>query len=651
VANYTREIEYCFAQNFSTVAAATQYTFSTLTITIGESSPTFASVWLVYKIGFNLATSTTSSTAVAFTLKLGAATATSLSAFSDGSYEVYTGGGDVEYWFDVTSYFTTNFGSGPTQTAIATFTHPAAVANACAKLKITYNAATTSTTRTKTVRIPLEGYAGALPTTLTNLGSSTEIPNLSTFCPEQSPTFTDIFFEYSSGLNSTNVTTISVALDSETAVNLSQRPVGSWSGTGNVGKFGFYWKRTDMSTTATHSFKSASSASNAVYNPAVVLVVTYTYTANTSYNVLNSIKIPMYTGAIAGSNLTSTTSNRCYTGTFWVEEPATVTLQQSAVQMMLHYFSDNDNAGDQLQFSSGTRPAVGYNSPLTNAYSAGYGTPIFWLQQRVDANAANGNALSSFARGANSLYSTISTNGTLGSTYNAMYIDGAYLFLNYTSACHASGDHMHNRTVEFLALQETAITNGPWVNDGNSYTPTIAETQWTAQAVWTQLNGSLNYACCNLSYVSSDGLVGWISGAMVPPMVNDWLGPYSHQVWYNQNAWDRYTNDPAAGRVTPFISRKVNVTSYVGVRASVGIGVTYSAISFTFAGTVVGYTGTGAGITVNVHRTDTGEIVQTGTTTSGGAFSITVPDNTIALYGEAYQDGTHLGRTGNYTAS
>jgi hypothetical protein len=77
---------------------------------------------------------------------------------------------------------------------------------------------------------------------------------------------------------------------------------------------------------------------------------------------------------------------------------------------------------------------------------------------------------------------------------------------------------------------------------------------------------------------------------------------------------------------------------------------TYHGITFTASGNVINYTGDGSGITVTVHRSDTGEKIATATTAIGGAYTVTeVFDTNITHFSEARQDGTHLGRSDLYT--
>jgi hypothetical protein len=66
---------------------------------------------------------------------------------------------------------------------------------------------------------------------------------------------------------------------------------------------------------------------------------------------------------------------------------------------------------------------------------------------------------------------------------------------------------------------------------------------------------------------------------------------------------------------------------------------------------VSGYTGTGAGLTVKVHRVDTGAEVTSTTTTVGGEFLCYVADDTMELFAHVRQSSTLVGRSDNGFAS
>jgi hypothetical protein len=589
----------------------------------------------------------------------------------------YQDSSDGELWIDFTSYFTTNFGAGATQTCVVTCTWPAAIStkNHTAKIVITYAAATTNTTQTKTVRIPLEGARGVLPTSLASgsLGSGgNEIPNLSTFLPENSVTIKEVFFDCSATIQRPSAVNpvVSMALDAEGATNLIANNIGSMGSTGDLGRTRFIWQRLDMVTTTTHDFKCATSVTGTASLFYAVLTVTYTYNDSATTTVLNSLILPLPARCIGQVN-TSTLGPVQLGLDFWIAEPGTITYVQSAVQVVAAYI-ENPAAPplDPPQLSTGSNAYVTYASPETlGSFNSMWAKDAITLTQRVDPAANGGQAPSSLARGKNTLFTYFKTSGTQNTSITVL---GGWFFLNYTSAKHASGTGSHARSVAFLLMGESASSNSIFNSATSIWTPaattqTISESFWSAVGQgYTGLGGLFgirsNATAVN-SYISvqtqynagSDGLTGWFHHTILPisssgGSLRDIL-PYAVLSVWDRGSWDTDT----VAHVNPFgVSRQwllCTWSSGVSFRGSMMGWYTYHAISFTVAGTVAGYAGAGSGITVSIHRSDTNELVTTCTTTSGGAYTAQVPDNTIQLYAEARQDSQHLGRSDLFLAN
>ena len=66
---------------------------------------------------------------------------------------------------------------------------------------------------------------------------------------------------------------------------------------------------------------------------------------------------------------------------------------------------------------------------------------------------------------------------------------------------------------------------------------------------------------------------------------------------------------------------------------------------YVVTGTVTGYTGDGSGIAVGVHRVDTGELIGSAATSVGGWFYFEAADDTTALFVQARQSDTLVGRS------
>lgn len=677
MANYTRTIEYALASNFATLAGNTLLTFATRTLTIAETtSRSFVSVFLVLSFDPNVTAVTTSTTQPVVTLKLGAASASSVNVPIDtNNGDDYRDICDGELWLDFTAYFTANFGGSSTQTCVVTALWPAAIStkNHTAKIVITYAAATTNTTQTKTVRIPLEGARGLLATSLASgsLGSGgAEVPNLSTFLPEASVSIKEIFFDCSTTIQRPAATNpvLSVSLDAEGATSLAANNLGSMGTSGDLGRNRFIWQRLDMNTSVTHDFKCATSVAATASLFFAILTVTYTYDDSATTTVLNSLILPLVPEMISQVN-TSTLGPVQLSLDFWISEPATVTYVQSAVQVVAGYLTDPVSAPlDPPQLATGTNGYVTYASPETLASFVSINAKDhITLFQRVDPAANGGQAPSSFGRGKNSLSVHFKTNGTQDTS---IAIFGGWYYLNYTSAKHASGTAVHSRSVAFLLMGESAVSNSVFNLNTSVWTPS-ATTQTISESFWSMvgqpyggssglvgiktnatLTDQLNIGTQFNS--GSDGMTGWFQHTPIL-IVSATLSFRDILPSVNRYIWDRGSWEPnSAARVSPFgVSRQwtIGTFSTSNYRASMMGWYTYTAISFTAAGTVAGYSGSGSGITVNIHRSDTNELVATCTTSSGGAYTATVPDNTIQLYAEALQDSQHLGRSDLFYAS
>lgn len=640
-------VEYACATNFSTLAASTTYSFASITITLPETtSRVFESVFLEITAQANITAATTSTTAPVASIQLGAATTSNINIPVDASnganYHALWGG---HFLVDVTSYFTANFGGSSTQTAVVGFKLPIASQNLSARIVITYQFTDADNTRAKTVRIPIDGGAGALTTSLASIGS-TDIPNLSTFCPEGSATFTNVHFEvtYTAREPSAATFVTTWALDSETGQAESAHQIGGET-VGAYTKYVLYWLRNDMTTNATHDFKAKSSVAASAYNVCVVLVATYTYSESGTTTVLNSLMIP-FTDSSMGVNANTTAKRATWQATVYVEEPATVTLVQSGARLATVQLQTG-TAYDAQMMRLGSQTYRSYTHPgLTTFGGNPYGE--VHMQIRGDSAASEGAGFT-LARGLNTITLDSYFNGSAEDSVNPM---AAVLYLNYTSGVASGGTATHNKTIRTLMLGSTVGSPIDFAHyDFGVLTPI-----GPPEATWWQ-NGFA--ACFTYTNVSgawlADVLAGEQAGTghlLVGQAVNgniaENVDSIRHVMTGPARLWDRSAGEVDTVRLAPFSGRRWTLMGGFALNGTMIAAeslYTYSSISYSASGTATGYTGAGSGITVNIHRSDTGELVATTTTASGGAFSATLYDNTIGYYAEARQDGTHLGRS------
>lgn len=625
-------IETAFTQNNGPLATATRYDFTAITVYIPEnSSRVFRSVIVEITCMDNV-TVATSMTASLIGIKLGAV------AFDDSSITVTIANSGEQNAYhlmrDVTSYFSTNFGAGTSQTCQVgvTFTGPATT-NITAKLIISYEYDDASaTTRIKTVRIPLDSGTGALTASLVEIGTN-QIPLLNTYCPEDTKTFRDMFFqiegnEFAAGTTDFNH---AVSLDAEAEVQDGLHEQGLQSSR----QWRRIWKRTDMTTSAVHAFKMrvTSIAGGTCNHLSIVLVVTYEYNHTNTTTILNNLAIPFCVvpcevrGVVDGDKDTLQFK-------FFIEEPVTITLVQSGIQL-----NWQNDAASNLAILCGSQSARTYTDPAAVVCGG------ISCSHRIDSGGAAGAGIT-LARG--QVTFTISIYSSAANVRHGAV--GGILYLNYTSGKHASGIGVHNHTI--IQCLHTRNANLYLVQLA-TVQPNFPETSYwiTAMGWQAYINKHQttidNNAVCNIGAERTTGEgpeTGW-------QLLDEGMWGYTDQeagvcVFCGacSNDFDRHPNETDTDRLGVKVSRQFALGQFKAVCGSM-LYITYHAITKTINGTVTGYTGDGSAITVEIHRTDTDEKIGSVSTSVGGTFTFTWYDNTINCYAHARQDATHLGRS------
>lgn len=636
-----KTIRYPFPVETAKQTSTTRTDFSAVTVYIPETtSRTFLSVTAeVITQSADDATPNIS----AFTLgcKLGAV------AFQDQTRSptlTSSGACQRSYCFawTFTSYWNTNFGSGTSQTCQIGFAFTgAARINTSAMLIVTYEYDDAAqTTRIKTVCIPLDS---AILTTCTNsLQTLDTTPNLSTFLPEASKTYRQIWFEIegNEALSSSINFTLGYALDAEAEVNDGTHYPNTATSGGRYIRFN--WVRNDMTTNATHTFKIRSTVTGEVIWPTVRLWVTYEYNHSTSTTILQSLQLVVGSQVGAVEGYTSTDGERAQLS-LDVMEPGTITLVQSAVAITTHQATTTTVANTLAV-------AAGSQSERTYTGYANVNNNPFVCQFRVDSGAAMGAGMT-LARGANTI--TVDYRTTVSM---AMVTGGsAMLYLNYTSDKHASGDGVHARTLHtLLGSNSNTNTFGAYFGHATAIIAVPESGFYRTLGVSALLNGHPNPFTGEVAAISEQAQIqageaegkGWRDFGLFAAGGAQPVNAVAFRQILATQVFKRYPNDPDVQRLDPLTSRVWRTTAKAGgMNFNVAALITYHLMSFTVSGNAVGYTGDGSGLTVKIHRSDTGEVVATGTTAVGGSYAVTVHDNTVLMYAEIRQDGTHLGRS------
>lgn len=647
MATRTNTVSYAFTHDATSLNAATRRDLTAATVQIDEtSSRTFLSVFVEVVCRGN-ETSGTSMTSRMIGIKIDAV------AFNDGTIsETIPNTGDQQtfrFRRDVTSYFTTNFTGSSHTVQVGVQFGGIATINHCARLIVTYQYDDASaTTRTKTVYLPLDSAASTLTTSLTEIGTN-QIPQLTSggVLPESSIAIRDQYLWIMANEGHDSGTTddqlaLGIDAEAETQFGSLEQSLDSspW--------MELWWKRTDISATSAHAFKARSVATTARFPQlCAVYVVTYSYDHSASSTILNSLRIPFPNEPTTFGGATSGLQSKVSV-VVPIEEPTTITMVQSGV--LCSYNMPNSAL-------SGLNIAVGSQSHRTYTPSTLYNSPAGQqtVCQRIDSGGAAGSAIT-LARGENEItlswYRTSTGSGGAGYGMNAM------LFLNYTSGKATDGAGAHNHTIE-LMVGGTESVGSSTVKDF-TYQPAIPESDYWTTCMGFRIDylmagrGALAFMAERLS---GEGIAdGWQVLQTNPFNVSNENSV--NTLWCNATAaFDRHPAEPDAHRLAVESSRVwrfgtfLDGTNAHGGWVAASLSFTYHTLTRSVSRAVTGYDSTGAGITVNVHRVDTGELLYQATTSSGGGYAFTAYSNVTSLYAEARQDATHVGRSNTFTPS
>jgi hypothetical protein len=635
----TKTIEYAFPISTASVGAGSARDFTGITIYIPET-PTFRSVVLEVSCYDNTGTAA-SVTSVLMGISLGAVARNDVTVT-----QTITNSGENQgliFTRDVTAYFTTNW-TGTNMTSGCRLTIGGmSTGVATAKLIITYQYDDTGqTTRVKTVRIPIDGNTGALTTSLANVGGvADQIPNLDTWLPEATKVYRDIFFESYMHTGKTTGTT-------DRALNMRFNGTNTLSVTYEAALISdFMIKRIDkilgnITTNQTNDVEASTANTDMPFTClSGMLVVTYEYDHSTSTRVMNSIMLPSLdeSGWVGGP---ATGDKSRFTRRIYVEEPGTITLEQSALLVSMI-----DDAAMTLDLR------IGSQNSRTFAHTATVRCGSVYQMRRFDSGAAGTSSGVSLSRGVNDVvidyFTTGTAAGTLGSNINGVMI------LNYSSDIHPDGDGAHNHT--------TFWVNRPWtagLTQRTQYSPAtvpdIPETDYyvtsigyEAKFITTAAATVSNMSLCLLGEVQSgeaDG-AGWYSFYDSIYSNDNEIG--TSVIWARaRDEYKRYPQDPDSSRLGVETSRdyRIDINPNGGFLQVIKM-ITYHDIIFPIAGTITGGNGVD-NIIVRVFRTDNDELIQEviADSTDGnltGTFNVTWYDDTIDVIAVAYQDSTYKG--------
>lgn len=631
MATRLKTVQYCMPA-LASITNNTLTNFTQITIYLPENSKTFHKVTATFTADDIITATGGSLTTKTCEFRLGAAAYTSIA----NANTLTNSGENLSFRLTkgMTSHFTTNW-SGTSMTfdfrvqinqSTGTTT---GLVNGCLTIDITYEYDDTTTTHVKTVWIPLDAPAGALATAKPGTATDT-IPALDTYLPEASKTYRQMYIVMQ-GNEHRNAATTTHTLQAQIDA-LTQLTSGNYVGSLASDRwFRYVWDITGlgMTTNATHGFYVWASVARCNHMQAY-LVVTYEFNSSTTTSVMNSLMLPMEILSPMGG-ATSSDYQRASRELF-VQE-SNVTLNKLAFYM----FWEQVAAIAGLNIRVGTGSFVAYTD-TASVLCGGNGCMV-----RNDAPTGL-----TFARGRNTLQLDVYRTDTADLGWN---ISGFWI-VNYTSDKHTNGVGAHNHTVFWNLLTHGTSSSAALV-DISATAPVIPETDYYITAVGTQYLHESN----NTNAVGIDVLVERLSGeggiaweeAYVDISHSD--AENGMRQYYSQvkELFLRWPGDLGADRMNLQTSRRWRIISAAQQAAwhHLDLLMTYHSIGFAVAGTITGFTGT---VTLDLHRSGSGEKVKTTTRSGDGAYSFTWYDNTETLFVTA-SDGTKVGRSTSQLAT
>jgi len=659
MATRVKTVEYVFDTRLTNLATntalgtATRHDFSAITLDIPEnSSRVFKSVHIV--ASWNDANAVTYNVSgVRLGIKLGSTGFTD----TDISPTAIANSGDHEYWeqwLDVTAYFVANFGSGTSQTAqvgiaVATATASNIGGHIAAKLVITYSFSDVSqTTRVKTVRIPLQSHHTTLTNAAQEFGTtggttnapSNQIPALDSFLPENTVSIKQVWIEFLANNASAATTGIAPVYQIDAQTVVTRGTITQALNTGNLFRDVWLLDTTTpanpnyIATNAAHAIKAYCATTARFECFGGILHVTYTYNADATDTVLNSLVMPMPDDDVESNWVQATdgsTQNTLWFGP-WIEEPGTITIKQSGVQLRVM-----SPGGGTLDLFGGGQTARPYT--LTALVNAGGSV----VTHRVDHSSGW-----TLARGKNSLLFNMFTTAAANTT-----VYGGMLYLNYTSGKSTVDVDAHNHSTSwYLADMQTsgAVETVRTIATANQCTPDIPETNYFLVSVGYEL--AFKTSASNVVTVLAEMLSGehqadgWMDVLKRYAITDAELSTTILQ-GRALSMWNR--NSFVSGDMNIESPRLYRVCAATGTHCMMRMWITHHGITFNKTGTVSGYGGTGVGISVELYDTTDNVKLCAVSTTSGGAYSVNWFDDTRTYYVAVREDDNHVGRSANWT--
>lgn len=639
MATRIKTVEYFLGSSNTTLATATRRDLAQVAVRLPETSKVFRSVRLILTV-MDGQTTAASLTAPVLGVQIDAV------AFSNATLGNPPGnsGEHGAYIFerDVTSYFTTNFTTAQHNVRVGfQFTGPTTI-NISAKIIITYEYEDASTEHVKTVRIPIESGTGPLTTTLANIGT-TQIPALDTFLPEASKTYRRVWIEAIYNDQSVG-TTQDPTLGISVAGGAEQLSGAHFTDLASARAMMYFFDQGATPVWATNVAQNIQARSSIVNNGAAfnhvafLLCVTYTFDPVATTRVLNSVALVMPPIFTPGGTLATDSNEQLFD--LWVQEPGTITLRQSGA---IIYYSQTAAVGPRIAF--GAQAERTYTD--TNVLNCG----VTFLCQRVDSGGAQGAGIT-LARGKNTFVFSVSI-GTLGTSPSNF---GGMMYINYESDKSALGVGVHNQSLAFNVQDSQAAGNQSIIAAAQRIF--LPSTDWFRSNLGFVSNQVINAPSVTFTQFECESAVGelseggWENQGAIPLVAETELGWYpaaTNVGAQSPNDWDRWTDDPDTTRMSLIASRRWRIINGVTSTIPLSLWLTVHNIIYTVTSTISG--SSGGTVTARLCRASDGTLLKSTTRVGNGNVTFTWYDNVDAVFVEARETDSLVGRSGNGTAT
>ena len=625
----------------ASIADATLTALPQITVYAENSSRTFRSVqvWIAFSDMSTVTGATVGEHRVACSVN--GAGATTITELDDIANSGENHGGIIGP-FDFTAHFVTNFPAAASATLdlsvyfdITTGTG-LTTNNVSALIAITYEFDDGATTQYATAIIPLESLVGAMGTTEAEIGTN-QIPQLT-----------------GAGGLLENVASVSVLQqffvvegNDESAANATDYVLNTRIDTGTTKTHqstekalaSDAYKRfihiESPATTTVHAWKAWTTGIGRLNHATHTMYVTYSFAVSGTTEWLNSIMIPFEITSPMGGTAAGDRSR--FQRKFFIEEPATVTLKQSAVRL-------NFVAG--LGTLGGLNVAVGSQAvrAYTNNVSMVCGASA--LQQRIDSGGAQGAGVS-IARGENTItvdcYRTDATD--LGWNISGVII------INYKSGVSGSGIWAHAHTTWWAILEWDALLDS--LRESAAFAPNIPETNYWVEAIGYYMvhwdAAGANGIQWESEILSGEGKADGWRDLYADVIVKD-AERACQIIWCRaRDEFQRHPNDPDTDRLVLESARKYRYANAATCAKGVSMVLTHRSITFAKTTTVSG--SNGGTVNLSLCRSDNEDVMLETSRVGNGTVAWTWYDDALDMFIEAYETDAYVGRSGDFKFS